>query len=73
MLHPHTLAVAESLVLEMLTRADSLTIEQLTVQLPELSWSELFQAIDSLSRKGTILLQRKGFQYELRAHHAEVM
>jgi DNA-binding MarR family transcriptional regulator len=67
------LTIHERLVLDVLGRSDSLTIEQLTAQLPELSWSTLFQAIDSLSRKGTIVLRRKGFEYELRTHHADVV
>ena len=58
---------SETLVLNLLNRAGSLTIDQMTVQLPELSWSELFETVDSLSRRGTIILQRQGFQYELRA------
>jgi len=32
-----------------------------------LSWSELFHAVDSLSRRGAIVLKRHGFDYELRA------
>jgi len=60
---------SETLVLNLLNRAGSLTIDQMTVQLPELSWSELFETVDSLSRRGTIILQRQGFQYELRARH----
>ena len=57
----------EALVLEHLDRAGCLTIEQLAAELPELTWSELFHTIDSLSRRGAITLQRKGFIYELRA------
>ncbi len=72
MSHPHH-THAENLVLEALDHADSLTIEQMTAQLPELSWCALFQAIDSLSRKGTIILQRKGFGYELYARPARSM
>lgn len=60
-------ATRESLVLDMLHRHDSLTIEEITAMLPELSWSELFQTVDALSRKGAICLRRKGFGYELRA------
>jgi hypothetical protein len=62
----------EDLVLDLLNQAGSLTIDQMTDQLPELSWSELFHAVDALSRSGVIILQRKGFQYELRTRHAEV-
>jgi hypothetical protein len=64
---PRHLINSETLVLDLLNRAGSLTIDQMTAKLPELSWSELFETIDSLSRRGTIILQRHGFQYELRA------
>ncbi|MBM4134478.1 MAG: hypothetical protein FJ245_11995 [Nitrospira sp.] len=57
----------EALVLERLDRAGCLTIEQLAAELPELTWSELFHTIDSLSRSGAVLLRRKGFAYELQA------
>jgi len=60
---------SETLVLDLLHKAGSLTIDQMTAKLPELSWSELFETIDALSRRGTIILQRRGFQYELRARH----
>ena len=60
-------ATREDLVLDVLHRHDILTIEQITAMLPELSWSELFQTVDALSRKGAICLRRKGFEYELRA------
>ncbi len=68
----HHLTIHESLVLDILRRSHSLTIEQMTVQLPELSWSTLFHAIDSLSRRGAIVLRRKGFEYELRARPSTV-
>ncbi len=64
---PHTAPHKKALVLGLLDRAGSLTIEQLAAELPELTWSELFHTIDSLSRSGAITLQRKGFIYELRA------
>jgi hypothetical protein len=64
---PRHLIQPETLVLDTLNQAGSLTIDQMTAQLPELSWSQLFETIDKLSRKGTIILQRHGFQYELRA------
>jgi DNA-binding transcriptional ArsR family regulator len=62
----HHLIGPETLILERLSRADVVTMEELTTQLPELSWSTLFQTIDVLSRSGMVELRRKGFQYELR-------
>jgi DNA-binding transcriptional ArsR family regulator len=55
----------EELILELLQQSDWLTIEQLTARLPELTWNELFQTVDALSRNGAIILRRRGFQYEL--------
>ena len=67
----HTLH--ESLVLHVLHSADSLTMEQMIEQLPQLSWSELFHTVDALSRRGAIILRRRGFECELRscASHLE--
>ena len=61
----HTLH--ESLVLDVLRSADSLTMEQMIEQLPQVSWSELFHTVDALSRRGAIILRRRGFEYELRS------
>lgn len=58
--------VQEALVLELLQSADTLTLEQAIESLPELSWSELFHAVDALSRRGAITVRRRGFEYELR-------
>jgi hypothetical protein len=63
----------EDLILDLLNRVGSLTIEQMTAELPELAWNEVFQTIDSLSRRGVIILRRKGFQYELRARNEAIM
>jgi hypothetical protein len=57
----------EALVLDLLQKAGHVTMEQAASDLPELSWSELFHTVDSLSRRGAILLQRRGFDYELAA------
>lgn len=64
---PQTALHKATLVLQLLDRAGCLTIERLAAELPELTWSELFHTIDSLSRSGAIVLQRKGFIYEIRA------
>lgn len=68
---PYTTPNKEALVRQLLDRAGCLTIEQLAAELPELTWSELFHTIDSLSRSGAILLRRKGFAYELQARLPE--
>ncbi len=43
------------------------SLEELVGQLPNLSWSELFQGVDGLSRRGAIRLSRHGFDYVLSA------
>jgi DNA-binding MarR family transcriptional regulator len=58
----------EALVLQRFHQAGCLTIEQLAAELTELTWSELFHTIDSLSRNGVIVIRRKGFTYEIHQH-----
>nr|MBI3613337.1 hypothetical protein [Nitrospirota bacterium] len=70
---PYTTRHKEALVLGLLDRAGSPTIEQLAAELPELTWSELFHIIDLLSRSGAIVLRRKGFTYELQTHLPETI
>ncbi len=64
---PQARSRQEAMVLDVVRSAESLTIEQAITLLPELSWIELFHAVDSLSRRGAIILRRRGFEYELRA------
>ena len=33
--------------------------------LPELSWNQVFKTVDELSRRGEIILLRRGFEYEI--------
>lgn len=61
----HEPSRAEALILHVLHEWDSLPLEQMTEQLPELSWSELFHAVDRLSRRGEVVLRRSGFVYHL--------
>ena len=69
---PQSSSRHEAMVLDVVRSAESLTIEQAITLLPELSWSELFNAVDTLSRQGAITLRRRGFEYELRARSASV-
>jgi hypothetical protein len=57
----------EALILDLLARhaAEPYTLEDLAAMLPELSWAELFQAVDRLSRRRLIILSRQGFNYLL--------
>lgn len=56
----------ERLVLERLQEERSCTVEELLDELPELGWSQVFLAIDVLSRRGEIQLRREGFTYTAR-------
>ena len=56
---------SETLILDALRGGDPILLEQITEQIPELSWNELFQAVDILSRRGDLILRRRGFAYYL--------
>jgi hypothetical protein len=56
---------AEILLLTILHEIRSGTLEEVVTLLPELSWNEVFHAVDSLSRRGGIALRRRGFSYDL--------
>ena len=56
---------AEGLVVALLQDIQNSTLEEVVALLPELSWNEVFHAIDSLSRRGGIVLRRRGFSYDL--------
>jgi hypothetical protein len=49
---------AEDVVVEMLQRTGSCSLDDLVIQLPNLSWSEIFGAIDRMSRDGRLSLRR---------------
>lgn len=71
-LHPRS----EELVLSVLKSSGALTIEQATAKLPELSWNEVFHAVDALSRRGDIVLRKRGYEYEMtwgQAHGPAIM
>ncbi len=63
------LSRAECLILDVLETGTgtAYSLEELVGCLPELSWSELFQAVDHLSRRGAIQMHRRGFDYLLAA------
>ncbi|MGH9650089.1 MAG: hypothetical protein ACRD3I_06410 [Terriglobales bacterium] len=64
----------ESLVLEILRDGKVLTLEEVSMRIPQLQGGEIFHAVDALSRRGDIVLRRHGFEYELQlgglARHA---
>jgi hypothetical protein len=56
----------ETIILDVLqSNRAPLTMDEILARLPELKWSEVFLTVDSLSRRGDILIRRKGFDYEL--------
>jgi hypothetical protein len=44
-----------------------ISLEELVVYFPELTWNQVFSLVDELSRQALVCLQRRGFEYELRA------
>jgi hypothetical protein len=55
----------EALIIDLLRREESLKLEEVVALLPQLSWNQVFQCVDSLSRRGKIILHRRGFDYEV--------
>ena len=55
----------ENAIIEILRTSGKLTIEEIVDQVPGLSWSQLFLAMDVLSRSGDVILRREGFTYTL--------
>lgn len=60
------LVVPEDVVLDRLQDDRPFTVEELLLQVPELSWAQLFLAMDILSRRGDVELRRQGFTYTLK-------
>ena len=52
-------------VLRMLQRDQVVMMEDLIIGQPDFSWSQLFLAIDRLSRKNLIALHRMGLTYQI--------
>lgn len=65
MVHQSAVLSSECRVLELLHGRKSLTLEQVVTLLPELSWNQVFKTIDELSRRGKIILLRRGVDYEI--------
>jgi hypothetical protein len=55
----------EGMLINVLERIHTATLEQIVELLPQLSWNEVFHAVDSLSRRGGITLIRRGFAYDV--------
>ncbi|SLM49653.1 protein of unknown function [Nitrospira japonica] len=66
-------SLPEDLILDRLQDGRRFTIEEMLVQVPELSWAQLFLAMDILSRRGDVELRRRGFTYTLKRVRAAAM
>jgi len=64
-IHRHDYSSDESTIISLLDASDRLTIDEILTRAPHLSWSQVFLAIDVLSRKGDVTLYRKGFEYSV--------
>lgn len=62
----HDRIVPERLILDRLHHDRRFTVEELLEQMPELSWAQVFFAMDILSRRGDVELRRQGFTYTVR-------
>ena len=63
--HRHDYSSHESMIISLLAASDRLTIDEILARAPHLSWSQVFLAIDVLSRNGEVTLHRKGFEYSV--------
>ena len=62
------LRMADSLILKVLrSTAQPLTCEEINARIPELSWNQIFLSIDAMSRRGQVILNRRGFEYQATA------
>jgi hypothetical protein len=55
----------EALVMQHLQAAHPVILDRIVEDMPELTWNQIFETVDALSRKGVISLRRRGFNYEL--------
>jgi hypothetical protein len=51
-------SVQEKAVIEMMRESGPCCLDDLVTQLPNLSWGEVFVAVDRMSRDGRVLLDR---------------
>lgn len=63
---PKTAGLIESVIFQELQRSGTCTFEELVNALPGYSWSQVFLAVDQLSRDGRLQLKRQGrFDYRI--------
>ena len=61
--------VLEHDIVAQIEEQDVITLDALIEQMPQYSWSQIFQAVDTLARLGRISLRRHGFGYTLFSIH----
>lgn len=59
-------ADADEAILDMLQRYEVLTMDDLIITQPNFSWTQLFLAVDRLSRKNLLAFRRIGLSYQIR-------
>ncbi|HXH86891.1 MAG TPA: hypothetical protein VNI35_08675 [Nitrospira sp.] len=64
-IHRQDYSSHESTIISLLDESDRLTIDEILERAPHLSWSQVFLAIDILSRNGDVTIYRKGFEYSV--------
>jgi len=60
-----TMEENEALVMQHLQTAHPVILDQIIEDVPELSWNQIFETVDALSRRGVISLRRRGYEYEI--------
>lgn len=58
-------ASPETVIMSHLSRHPSVTLDDLIEHVPQLTWNQIFHAVDGLTRAGTVVARRIRFQYEL--------
>jgi len=57
-------AILEAVILDILQiSSQPLTIEEIVARLPFLGWNQIFLAVDSMNRKGLIILKRQAYSF----------
>lgn len=56
-------------ILEHINEQSMVSLDTLTILIPQHSWNQVFQAVDRLARDGRIVLRRHGSQYTLFSVH----
>jgi hypothetical protein len=58
-------ASPEAVIMNRLAQSSALTLDDLVEQVPQLTWNQIFRAVDGLARSGAIIVRRIRFEYRL--------